>query len=237
MAMSPRTEKPFVLPPLALQEMTVTIVGDTPLLAHAWSEKAKGMMHDKQVKAATRGRAGKDPSSDFLAASYRLSDGRHGLPAVGLKAAAVTACTSVGSITKVAARQAFFVQAERSRGQGAAAGSVTSFALVPILAEGPPVMREDLVRVGMGTADLRYRPEYWPWACEFTMVFNSAVLSPEQLINLLDTAGFAVGLMEMRPENGGDCGKFHVARETDAELLSRLRPVYDADPRTLRAAE
>lgn len=239
MARAPKTDATkFELPPLDLQDMTITIVGDTPLIVHAWSQKAKGLMLAKQTKAASRGREAKDPREDFLASSYRLEDGRHGIPAVGIKNAAVTACTSIAGITKVAARQSFFIIAARAQIKGAFDGAVASNALVPLLASGPPVMREDLVRVGMGVADLRYRAEYYPWACEFTVRFNKLVLSPEQIINLLDTAGFAVGLHEWRPERDGDHGQFHVAREADDELLGNLHPVFDnaTEPKRTRKA-
>lgn len=219
----------FELPPLDLQDMTVQLVGDTPLIVHAWSQKAKSLMLEKQTKAATRGREAKNPNDDFLASSYRLADGYHGIPAVGIKNAAVTACTSIASITKVAARQSFFIMAERAQLKGAHEGSVASNALVRLLADGPPIMREDLVRVGMGVADLRYRAEYFPWAVEVTVRFNKLVLSPEQIINLLDTAGFAVGLHEWRPERDGDHGQFHVAREQDEDLLAKLHHVRDAE--------
>lgn len=217
----------FELPALDLQDMHVTIIGDTPLIVHAWSEKAKRIMLDKQTKAATRGREAKDPREDFNSSIYRLADGRHGIPAVGLKNAGVTACTSIGAITKVAARQAFFIMGERATGEGSFEGSTTSNALVPLLGLNPPIMREDLVRVGMGVADLRYRAEYFPWACEFVVRFNKRVLSPEQIINLLDTAGFAVGLHEWRPERDGDHGRFHVAREIDVKFISKAAPIFD----------
>lgn len=220
------------LPELNLGYLDITIIGDSPLIVHAWSEKAKGMMLSKQTKTVvSRGREAKDPYADFMAGTYRLNDGRHGIPAVSIKNAAVTACTSVAGITKIAARQAFFVEAERTRAPGGYEGSTASTALIPLLALDPPIMREDLVRVGMGTADLRYRPEYWPWACAFRIRFNHHALSAEQILNLMDTAGFAVGLHEYRPERSGDYGQFHVARddEADFQLLRTLHPVRDAN--------
>lgn len=242
MARAPKnTDGKFELPPLDLQDMVVTIVGDTPLIVHAWSEKAKRMMLEKQTKAASRGREAKDPKADYLSSIYRLSDGRHGIPAVGVKNAAVTACTSIASITKVAARQSFFILGEAAQIPGAHEGSIASASLIPLLGSTPPIMREDLVRVGMGVADLRYRAEYFPWSCEFVVRFNRHVLSAEQIINLLDTAGFAVGLHEWRPERDGDHGQFHVARETDEALLEALHPVRDeadepvSKPRVRRA--
>lgn len=59
MAKAPVTEAKFELDPIDLQDMQVTIVGDTPLIVHAWSEKAKRLMLEKQTKAASRGREAK----------------------------------------------------------------------------------------------------------------------------------------------------------------------------------
>jgi len=49
------------LPPLNIQTVSVTLIGDTPLIVHRWSEKAKKQMLDKQTKKATAGREAKDP--------------------------------------------------------------------------------------------------------------------------------------------------------------------------------
>jgi len=73
-------------------------------------------------------------------------------------------------------------------------------------------MREDMVRVGMGVADIRYRPQFDPWAAKVRIAFNAAAISPEQIANLLDIAGFGVGVGEWRPEKDGSFGRFHVSR-------------------------
>ena len=224
-------EQQFQLPPLNLKDMRVSIIGDTPLLVHAWSEKAKRQMLEAQTKKATRGRETRDPDADYRSSIYRLPDGSHGIPSVGLKNAAVTACTSIASVTKVAARQAFFILGQRSTSNGAHQGALTSDSLVPLLGLAPPNMHEALVRVGMGNADLRWRAEYFPWACEFIVRFNERALSAEQVINLIDTAGFAVGINEWRPEKSGDLGRFHVARDDDKAFLKQAKPIFDAKER------
>lgn len=195
------------LPPLAIQTLKVRLIGDSPLIVHAWSPKALKQMADKQQKKATAGREAKDPWADFCGSMYWLSDrpekpteddvvnAKFGFPAIAFKAAAVTACTSISSITKVAARQAFHVEGE----------------FVEIVGP-PPSMREDVCRVGMGTADLRYRGEFSPWSVELIVKFNGGLMSAEQVINLFETAGFAVGVGEWRPERDGSNGRFHVAR-------------------------
>ena len=144
------------LPPLNLEIIEITLVGDTPLISHAWSEKAKREMLDKQMKAAKPGKEAKNPVEDFQQTLYQIEGGGYGFPSVAFKAAAVTACTSVAGITKVAARQAFHVVGEQSAVRGAFNGVLMRMDLVRILGS-EPEMREDMVRIGQGTADLRYR--------------------------------------------------------------------------------
>jgi len=80
-----------VLPPLQIETVNVTLIGDTPLIVHRWSEKAKKQMLDKQMKKASAGKEAKDPDRDFRESLYVLEDGSYGFPIIGFKAAAVTA--------------------------------------------------------------------------------------------------------------------------------------------------
>lgn len=59
-------------------------------------------------------------------------------------------------------QQAFFINADCEETQ-----------LVRIHAE--PRMRTDMVRIGMGSADVRYRPEYIDWYAELNIEFNQGV--------------------------------------------------------------
>lgn len=205
-----KTTTAIELPPLALETVEIPLIGTAPLIVHAWSEKALRAMADKQQKKATKGREAKDPHADFLGSLYWLSEptdtvegGRFGFPSVAFKSAAVTACTSTGSITKVAARQAFHVVGE----------------MVEIIGP-PPAMREDVTRVGMGVADLRYRGQFDPWGVRVRVEINTAVISPEQVVNLFGLAGFAVGIGEWRPERDGGYGRFRVAAAGELEALA-----------------
>lgn len=206
------------LPRLDAQMMEVTLIGDTPLIVHAWSIKAKREMLDKQMKRAKGSKEAKNPVDDFRQSLYALDGGGYGFPSVAFKSAAVTAVTSVSGVTKVGARQAFHVLGEDMDVQGAFEGVKMRQNLVRI--EGAePRMREDMVRVGMGTADLRYRGEFWPWFARVLVRFNGNVLSPAQILNLFNTAGFAVGVGEWRPEKDGQSGMFHVAQEGEMDKL------------------
>jgi len=66
-----------------------------------------------------------------------------------------------------------------------------------------------MVRVGLGTADIRIRAEFPAWSTTLDIRYNGNVLSREQIANLFNTAGFAVGVGEWRPQKDGSYGMFH----------------------------
>ena len=211
--MATKSNTAIELPRIEIRLMDVTVIGDSPLIVHAWSQKAKLEMLGKQMKKATGAREAKDPVADFEASLYRLADGGYGFPSVAFKAASVTAITSVAGMTKVAARQAFQILGEDVDVRGAFEGTMARQNLVRLA--GVPTMREDLVRVGMGTADIRYRGEFADWSARLLVRFNANVLSEAQILNILNVAGFGVGVGEWRPEKDGSHGTFHVATEAD----------------------
>jgi len=209
-------EVEVILPKLNLEEIEVPIVGDTPLIVHAWSQKAIKEMLDKQMKRANPGRESKNPEEDFQQSLYKLEGGGYGFPSVGFKCAAVTACTSLAGMTKVAARQAFRVVGEMAKVKTVYNGTEMRVDMVRI--EGSkPEMREDMVRVGMGTADIRYRGQFFPWKAKLHVIFNANVMSRAQIVNLFNTAGFAVGVGEWRQEKDGQYGTFHVESKNGKE--------------------
>jgi hypothetical protein len=194
---------------LNIETVMIPIVGDSALICHRWAEKAIKEMLDKQMKHPNAGRVAKDPVADYEASLYRMPDGRYGFPSVAFKNAAVTACTSLSGVTKIAARQAFRVIGEMAPVKTVFNGSEMRTNLVAV--EGSePEMREDMVRIGMGVADIRYRGQFFPWKCLLAVSFNANLLSRDQIVNLFNTAGFAVGVGEWRQEKNGEYGAFHV---------------------------
>lgn len=174
-----------------LQRMKLRIVGDAPLITHAWSTKAKKMMLDKQMKRGTQAKAAKDPMQDYEESIYRLPDGRAGFPANGIKASAIRGAKGLGMVM-VDMKSAFHIDGD----------------LLPI--EGEPQPREDMVRVGRGTADIRYRAEFPEWSIDLPITYNARAISVEQIVAMLDAGGFGTGIGEWRPEKDGQFGRFHV---------------------------
>lgn len=216
MAKTPIT---FEIPEIKLEQHSIFLIGSAPLIAHAFPEKARKEMLAKQMKTAKGGRDARDPYAEFEAARYKLPDGRDGFPAVAFKDTAVTACTSLADVTKVAARQAFRVKGMPMRANGAIARSFVRTSLVPLVAH-VPTIREDVARLsGIGrTPEMRYRPEYSIWGVELEVILNPQVLSIGQLGSMFQAAGHGVGVGDYRPEKDGDCGTFDFV--TKAEFIA-----------------
>lgn len=217
MAAAKKTEEIVEIRPLDIKEVKIKIVGDTPLIVHAWSEKAKRMMLEAQMKTTkTKARELRDPFDDFIQSMYWLegkpevstpeafddacaNGAKWGFPVGALKMAGNAAAYRMGWVkNQMGLRGAYFLKSEYGE-------------YAQIITEEPPVMREDMVRVGMGSADLRYRAEYHDWSMNLTLEYNaSGEYTLEQIINIINAGGYVCGLGEWRPEKDGDNGRYHV---------------------------
>lgn len=210
------------LPELKLEKFTLKIVGDSPLICHAWSTKAKLMMLNKQQKKAATAKEERRPMVEFADSLYWLTEkpnldgltdeqardvlaeiipqSKFGFPAGAFKSAALDAGyqqgalvrnAGSGDLAKTTARGAFRIEGE--------------FAVI----DGKPEPREDMVRIGGGTADLRYRAEFKTWSTELVITYNASVVSIEQIVNLFRLGGFANGVGDYRTAKDGSFGAFH----------------------------
>jgi hypothetical protein len=187
------------LKPIARAKMTFGIRGTSPIIMHQWSEKAKAMMRDKQQAGKkTRERELRKPAEEAMAATYRTENGDVGIPAMAFKSAILTAAHKDIGIEKTLVRKALFLICKDP-------GLVLAFTECD-----EPIVREDMVRVGMGAADLRYRPEFRNWKCVVELEIDAELLQDADVLALVGRAGFGVGLCEWRPEKGGEFGRFEI---------------------------
>lgn len=194
----PAAKTTITLPELDFREVTFKIVGIAPLIVNRFSEKAKQMMLDKQTQKATKGKVAKNPEEQFKQSIYYFPNGKDtGFPAVGFKAAMTRAGKLLG-LPMTDTRGKFHVKEDED-------------GLVKI--NGEPQMRDDMVRLATGVADIRFRGCYSiGWSAEVTIIYNATFITQEQLANLLNHAGFSCGIGEWRPEksNSGSFGLFKV---------------------------
>jgi hypothetical protein len=204
----PKAER-VELKPIDIRTFKLPIKGTSPLIVHKFSEKAKKQIEDKQQKKAKGAKEARDPKSEYLAACYVMPESppagekkaRYGVPASGIKNALVSACRFVDGMQMTFARGAFHVMED--------AGGLVEISYDTMR------MREDTVRLnGPGSPlDIRYRPEFTEWSLVCVVRYNAAAISPEQIVNLANVAGFSIGLCEWRPERDGSYGMFEVVTD------------------------
>jgi hypothetical protein len=217
--MSKEKQEVISIKKIEIQRAKIKIVGDSPLIVHAWSEKAKKMMLDAQTKATkTKGKEVRDPYDDFIQSLYWLegkpeestvdafenavkNGAKWGFPVGAIKQAGNAAAYRSGWVkNQMQLRGSYFLQ--------------TEFGEMAEIKGSIPEIREDMVRIGMGSADLRYRGEFKNWYMDLILEYNaSGDMSLEQIVNVINAGGYIVGIGEWRPERDGTFGKYHVEVE------------------------
>ena len=191
--------------PLHIRRLIVPVKGNQPLITNKFSEEAERKLEESQsadkVKAA---KAPRDPEAEFLAARYVMfSDPDDvtkdicGFPSSGIKKAMVVAGGRVTDLAMTTLRAVLNVDGSEG--------------LVRIDAGAPQMRTDHVVQVGRG--NLRYRPQFWPWRMDIPISFNADQISANDVVNLVQQAGFAIGIGDWRPEKNGPFGTFEVDLE------------------------
>lgn len=216
--------------PVEIASFKVRIRGTSPLISHRFAEKARKEILDKQTgMVKTKKRDPKNPVMDFIQSLYWLTPmptidvegdakvmmaaaqqafdeavqngARWGFPVTAIKQGAIMAANRNGIELKTTAlRGSFFIDGEGHDMCAEVKGSV-------------PTMREDMVRLsGIGNpADIRHRGEFSDWYMDLTIRYNkNGIVSPDQIVNLINLAGFSCGIGEWRPEKDGVYGMYSV---------------------------
>lgn len=220
----------IAIPPIKVAYIDVPIVGTEDVGVHQWSDKARKEMRDKQMQKPQEGKKEvRNPFRDFLASMYmdppmggltnfdrgmKMTDeefrrdfiipGPHihyYFPLIGFKKAIVSACRQLDGVSMTFARGAIHIIGDKD-------DKVEIF--------GVPYMKEHMVRLpSSGSADLRYRGFFPHWCAKLRVKYIQSNISAEQVVNLVNLAGFSVGIGEWRPEKDGFCGTFEVVDESE----------------------
>jgi len=188
------------------KSLSFWIKGTSPLIQHKWSDKAMKMIRDKgQKKAVTKNREARNPELEAEAATHYTDDGKNGIPVLAFKASLISAAHKDIGLEKTVVRKSVFFPCSDPE------------MVIPMDFDSHKI-REDHVRIGMGSADLRYRPEFTGWRVKIFCQFDSGIISEEDILNLVERAGFGGGIGEWRPEKGGEFGRFEVDRTQEVTI-------------------
>ena len=185
----------ITLKPITQSTLSFWIVGTSPLIQHAWSQKGLAMLRMTAAERKKQPKVGRDPEREAADACYKTDEGQYGIPLTAFKSALIGAAHKDFGLEKTLLRKAFFIP------------STDSNSITPIETEDYRI-REDIVRIGANQTDIRYRPQFDNWRANIVAQIDSELLRPEDVVNLVNRAGFSVGIGEWRPEKGGEFGRF-----------------------------
>lgn len=182
------------LKPLNIREIKFSIKGTSPLIQHAWSQKALRSLRMTAQERRKQPKVARDPDLEAAGAMYTI-DGKPAFPLLALKASMINAAHKDLGIEKTLVKKSFFIPADNPD------------RLIEMECS-EPIIREDIVRVGMSQTDIRYRPEFQEWKVNVVAHYDADNLNDGDIVNLVNRAGFGVGVGEWRPEKGGEFGRF-----------------------------
>ena len=196
------------LTPIKVAVIEFRIIGLSPLIQNAWDEKALEMLRMTAMERKKRKKEPRDPEASAAAKAHRTAEGKYGIPLLAFKASLIGAAHKNFGIEKTMVRKAFFI------------ADPDGIGIIPMECR-EPIVREDVVRVGMGATDLRYRPEFREWAVDITADIDAEILNEGDVVNLVNRAGFGVGIGEWRPEKGGDFGRYKIDPDADITVTDK----------------
>jgi len=199
-------EKEVVIPAPKFETVEVKIIGDTKLVLHKFSKKAREQIKQKQMMGSRAKKGNKREPKDFdklyKEALYVGEDSNgktwYGFNASSVRHAMVSACKLVGfHMTK--GKLAIFIEPDGFDVEN-------GIPLVKIT-KGTPHKHESHVRIANNTCDICIRP-MWDegWESKLRIRYDADVFSREDVLNLLMRAGLQVGIGEGRPDSKSSCG-------------------------------
>lgn len=190
----------------------ITIRGDAPYVQHKFTAKSQAQMRrDQEDGGRAKGKNKKEPrdfAAECEASTHRSTDGWHGIPAAGIRAAMISACRVAG-LVMTRAKLSVFIVPDGFDEQGTPLVRIT---------KGKPKPHDDMVRVDSGQPMPVTRPMWAPgWEAVVTVRYDGDQFDAQSVCNLLHRAGLQVGLGEGRPDSkrssGMGWGTFEVVRD------------------------
>jgi hypothetical protein len=201
----PRKKKVERIPPLIkirIKTMKIPINGRTNFIMNKLSDKVRKGILAKQTGKNIKPKQQRNLSQEVQDAIHKLSNGNVGFPASGFQTCIVEMAKSKhldigvdGKLVKGAVR----ICSEDPSGN------------IPIKFEKMEV-QETWGRGGdrKGTPLTIVRPQFINWSCILPIQYDSTLITAEQIINLLNYAGWHIGMGAWSPRNGGTFGMFEV---------------------------
>jgi len=179
--------------PINVKTLKVKIKGKTPLLMDKMPEDTKRAILAKQTGVTKSSKKlVRDIKKEQQEAIHTTEDGKIGFPSAGFKAGMIEATSFVGD--KMFSKKLI-------KGVKILNGPV-----IPIDFE-----KQDILEHSIGS-NVKFTPQFHDWKCELHFQYDGNNISAQDLVILLNYAGFYSGLGIWSPKSkcGGDFGMYEV---------------------------
>lgn len=182
------------------KEVTVQIVGKTPLLMDRFPEAVKDAILAKQTGLAKAGKKTvRNTKKETIEAIHVTNKGKTGFPAAGFKKAMMGVTSFVGDkfFSKKLVMGLQIVNTEDG--------------LILIKSR-----KQDVLQHNIGH-NVKFSPQFHDWSCELKIQYDANNIGADDIVTLLDYAGFYCGVGAWRPccKDGGtgNFGMFEVKKD------------------------
>ena len=188
------------------QEISLHVIGESPLLMNAFSNKAKQDITATSADTGSQPQGKRTPQAIVEDALYRLPNGKgYYMPASCFRRACVEVCTSFGrkgGISKKLITQALrIVEGQIPLLTADGSKLLTKYTMHDTMGRNP--------QTGGGVAI--FRPMFENWSMRFVIRYNARAITPSTLVKILNTAGQCCGVGDWRHEKMGSFGYFKVS--------------------------
>jgi hypothetical protein len=185
--------------PIDLKGILVTVksLDGSTYIPHRLGVETMQGIEDKVTGKAVKGKKNRNFDAEYESCFYKTGEGSYGIPASAFAACILDAAVAV-NIPKTQIKRAVRVL-----------GDVYELTYKKVN------RRVDYPRQsGMTKApDIRHRPEFIDWECTLHIQYDANQITPDQVFNLVNQAGFSSGVGDWRPsapKSSGTHGMFEI---------------------------
>lgn len=188
----------ILLEPIVVKKIKVTIKGKTPLLMDRFPESAQNSILAKQTGLSKSNKKKvRDTAEETKDAVHMTASGKVGFPIQGFKAGMMECTSFVGDkffSKKLVAGSVKIVNGEDG--------------LIPLKYKKQTVLRHNI------SHNIKFSPQFHDWSCELEILYDSNNISAQDILTLINYAGFYVGVGSWRPKcrdkGSGEFGTYEV---------------------------
>jgi len=186
----------IVVPKLNLGMLKVQLKGNTNLLIDQFPESVRKQILEKQEGKTKGKKQMRDMDLEYENAFHRLPNGDIGFPAQGFKSAMIESTSFVGA-KDFSKKLLKGIQIVNSEGNDLIAIKYKKISKLKHYPKG---------------GNTKVSPMLEDWECELVIQFDQNNISPNDLVNLLNYAGFyyGIGIWAPRARCGGKYGMYEV---------------------------